>query len=131
VTSERAAASRAVAAGVESLVASGALAESSRHVTCGGDALEQRAWADGERIRKVMLTARDGTTVEGWYDREGRLRALHARSEGPEPIDLRRELDERGAVVAEERRGASARGLPPWLPLRDPGQAPADGCRWR
>jgi hypothetical protein len=131
VTSERADASRAVVADVESLLASGALAESSRPLTCGADALEQRSWADGERIRKVRLTARDGTTVEGWYDREGRLRALHARSTVPEPIDLRRELDEHGALVAEERRGASARALPPWLPPRDPGQAPADGCRWR
>lgn len=131
LASERADASRAVVAGVESLLASGALAESSRPVTCGADSLQQRSWADGERIRKVVLTARDGASVEGWYDREGRLRALRARSDGPEPTDLRRDLDEHGAVIAEERRITSARDLTPWLPLRDPAHAPADGCRWR
>jgi hypothetical protein len=49
---------------------------------------------------------------------------------GPAPLAVRRHLDESGRVVHEEGRAGGADPLR-WLPPRDPGSAPGDGCEYR
>jgi hypothetical protein len=122
-------ASRALVTGVEQRLAAGHLLATARSLTCDGVDLEQDAWSDGDRIAKLALRAPDGTVAEGWYDGQGRLRAIAARRVGAEPFALERQLDDGGRVVHEERSGGTGRGdISQWLPLRGPDRSLAQGC---
>ena len=115
--------------GVEQRLAAGHLEATARSLTCDGVDLEQDAWSDGDRIAKLALRAPDGTSAEGWYDAEGRLRAIRARRAGSEPFAIQRQLDDGGRIVHEERSGGPSDGdVSRWLPLRGPERSLAQGC---
>jgi hypothetical protein len=92
-----------IAAAIERRLAEGALQEAvKRFSPCPGGDVRRTAWIDGDSVVKLAHEKADGTQVEEWFDRDGRLREATVRGRARAAAFTRRVvLDERGAPVLD------------------------------
>ncbi|MFL5261083.1 MAG: hypothetical protein ACJ79L_01585 [Anaeromyxobacteraceae bacterium] len=92
-----------ISAAIERRHAEGALQEAvKRFPPCPGGDVRRTAWIDGDSVVKLAREKADGTQVEEWFDRGGRLREAIVRGRsGAAKFTRRVVLDERGAPVLD------------------------------
>jgi hypothetical protein len=97
-----------------------------RFEPCPGEDVERLAWIDvWSRILKLTGTRSGsaGATVEQWFDREGRLRAVRVAGGGADGFGAIALLDESGAAVQRSSTGAAPALEALRLTMKDPSSA--------
>jgi hypothetical protein len=109
-----------IASAIERRLAEGALQEAvKRFPPCPGGDVRRTAWIDGDSVVKLAHEKADGTQVEEWFDRGGRLREATVRGRaGAAAFTRRVVLDERGAPVLDATSPAGVVLDAPMPPLR-------------